>query len=125
MLKKTSSFKELLVWQKAHELVLTTYLFTKRLPHDEIEGLIKDIRMTSAAIASRIAEGHQSANPGRTIQYLCHGQESLNRLAYLLVLCEDLDYGSSDQINDLIEELSDLISNAIGKTKHNLTLDFA
>ncbi len=51
------SFRDLMVWQKAHLLTLASYRNTARFPREEIYGLTSQIRRCSASIAANIAEG--------------------------------------------------------------------
>ena len=50
------SFKELIVWQKAHQLVLEIYRFTREFPADERFGLISQIRRAAVSVPANIAE---------------------------------------------------------------------
>lgn len=43
-------FRELLVWQKAHALVLRVYETTKTLPSEEKYGLTSQIRRSASSI---------------------------------------------------------------------------
>ena len=51
------NFKNLLVWQKAHELALLTYRVTADFPRDELFGPRNSLRKTSVDIPAHIAEG--------------------------------------------------------------------
>ena len=49
------SFKDLIVWQKAYELVLRVYRLTEKFPKSEQYGLLSQIRRSSVSIVSNIA----------------------------------------------------------------------
>jgi len=51
------NFKELLIWQKARELVKVVYSTTEKLPFEEKFGLVSQMRRASVSIVSNIAEG--------------------------------------------------------------------
>jgi len=51
------SFKELIVWQKAHNFVLDIYRLSKEFPKEETYGLTSQIRRSSVSIPANIAEG--------------------------------------------------------------------
>ena len=53
----TQSFEDLLVWQKAHQYVLSIYRITKGFPKEEMFGLVNQMRRASASITANIAEG--------------------------------------------------------------------
>ena len=50
------SYKEV-VWQKAMDLVASTYRATARFPKDELFGLTSQARRAAVSIPSNIAEG--------------------------------------------------------------------
>ena len=52
-----TSYKDLIVWQKAMELVVAIYQFTDRLPRSERFGLSSQMRRAAISIPSNIAEG--------------------------------------------------------------------
>src|SRR5215469_11959184 len=49
-------FRELKVWDKSHQLVLTSYKLTSSFPKQEIFGMVSQIRRCSASIPANIAE---------------------------------------------------------------------
>ena len=50
-------FRELKVWQKAHELTLAVYQLTASFPREELYGLNAQIRRAGSSIAANLAEG--------------------------------------------------------------------
>ena len=52
-----TSYKDLIVWQKAMELVVVIYRLTENFPINERFGLSSQMRMSAVSIASNIAEG--------------------------------------------------------------------
>ena len=51
-------FKELVVWQKAMDLVDEVYLLQRGFPKPEVYGLGDQLRRAVVSIPSNIAEGH-------------------------------------------------------------------
>jgi len=51
------TFQDLLVWRKAHELVLAVYAFTAGFPKQETYGLSPQLRRAAVSIPANIAEG--------------------------------------------------------------------
>ncbi len=41
--RSARAFRDLIVWQKAHQFVLDTYMYTNKFPKEEIYELIKSI----------------------------------------------------------------------------------
>ena len=51
------TFRDLLVWQKAHGFVLNCYRFTSSFPKHETYGLASQMRRAAVSVAANIAEG--------------------------------------------------------------------
>jgi len=62
------SYKELVVWQKAMDLVVEVYKLTTCYPKEEKYGLVSETRKTSRSIPNNIAEGRRR----RTRRDFCH-----------------------------------------------------
>lgn len=56
-MEKAKTFQNLLVWQKAHEFVLSIYKLTHNFPPEEKFGLTSQMRRASISIAANIVEG--------------------------------------------------------------------
>ena len=52
------SYRDLVVWQKAVELVTEIYRLTQTFPKEEMFGLMSQMRRAAVSIPSNIAEGH-------------------------------------------------------------------
>jgi four helix bundle protein len=52
-----NSYKELIVWQRAMELVVAVYELVEKYPKEEIFGLSSQMKRASISIPSNIAEG--------------------------------------------------------------------
>ncbi|RYF85499.1 MAG: four helix bundle protein, partial [Chitinophagaceae bacterium] len=58
-MEKSTSFEDLIVWQKAHAFVLHVYKVTEDFPKYEIYGLTSQFRRAAVSIAANIAEGYR------------------------------------------------------------------
>ncbi|WP_293163042.1 four helix bundle protein [Okeania sp. SIO2C9] len=54
------NFRDLIVWQKAHQLVLEVYGFSSNLPKTETYGLTSQLRRASVSVPANIEEGVRS-----------------------------------------------------------------
>ena len=54
---KARSFRDLMIWRKAHEFVLAVYRFTSEFPKGEVYGLGQQMRRAAVSIPANIAEG--------------------------------------------------------------------
>lgn len=52
-----SDFKELRVWQKAHEMTLLSYHVTAEFPKEEMYGLMSQLPRARVSIGANIPEG--------------------------------------------------------------------
>ncbi len=64
------SYKELIVWQRAMELVAETYDVTEGFPKEETYGLVSQMRRAAVSIPSNIAEGRHRGTKKEFIQFL-------------------------------------------------------
>jgi four helix bundle protein len=55
---KITSYRDLLVWNRAMDLVEDCYRISKQLPQSEIYRLMSQIRRAAVSIPANIAEGH-------------------------------------------------------------------
>jgi hypothetical protein len=49
------SFQDLIVWQKAHQLVLEVYRFSSAFPQAETYGLMSQLRRASVSVPANIS----------------------------------------------------------------------
>lgn len=110
------AYRDLIVWQKAVELVVEIYEVTKRFPRDELYGLTAQVRRAAVSIPSNVAEGQGRLTEGEFRQFLGHARGSLLELetqleiARRLKYLRDTDYGSlSRQSSELGRILNGLI----------------
>jgi four helix bundle protein len=59
------TFRDLVVWQKAHEFVLAVYRFTAGFPKQETYGPALQMRRSAVSIPANIVEGFRKAQPTR------------------------------------------------------------
>ncbi len=84
-------FKNLLVWQKAHELALFTYRITAEFPKEELFGLRNTLRKTSVDIPAFIAEGCSKTTDQEFGRMISNAIGLNNRLEYYALVAKDLE----------------------------------
>ena len=57
MREPAKTFEDLIVWQKAQQLVLEVYQITSHFPQHEIYGLTSQFKRFTVSIAANIADG--------------------------------------------------------------------
>jgi four helix bundle protein len=86
------TFKDLKVWQKAHQLVLEIYQTTKNFPTEEKFGLTNQVRRASVSVASNIVEGFKRRGKNDSLHFYTIAEGSLEEVKYQTLLAKDLDY---------------------------------
>jgi four helix bundle protein len=104
------TFEDLVVWQKAHELVLTVYRFTESFPKSELYGLTSQLRRAAVSVAANIAEGFKKIGKADKARFMNTSQGSIEECRYYLILVKDLGYGETQELNSLLEEVSKLLT---------------
>jgi four helix bundle protein len=101
-------FRELRVWEKAHQMVLDSYKATIDFPKQELFGLVSQIRRCSSSIPANIAEGCGRLGNSELHRFLQIACGSANELEYHFLLARDLGYLSKQCHADLEKQLLDL-----------------
>ena len=104
------SYKELIVWQKAMDLVEETYFVVKRLPKEELYALSDQMRRAAVSIPSNIAEGQVRNSTKEFVNFLSIARGSNAELQTQLLICVKLRYLKE---NDIAKALG--LSEEVGK----------
>jgi len=111
-------FRELRVWEKAHELTLVVYRTTTTFPKAELYGLTSQMRRCSSSIPSNIAEGcGRSGNP-ELHRFLQIASGSGSELEYQLLLARDLNYLTPQdyqRVSSLTVEVRRMLTSLMGR----------
>ena len=104
------TFRDLVVWRKAHELALAIYSFTAHFPKSETYGLASQIRRSAVSVPANIAEGFRRRGRADKARFMNIAEGSLEETRYCLLLAHDLGYGDGAQLTISLEEVSRLCS---------------
>lgn len=111
------SYKELVVWQKAMDLVIVIYEVTDALPAIERYGLISQMRRAAVSIPSNIAEGRRRGSRKEFRQFLAiafgSGSELETQLEIIrrLPFRKDVDVSSANALlGEIMRMLNKMIS---------------
>jgi len=115
------SFQDLLVWQKAHSLVLQVYRLTRELPKEEIYGLTSQFRRAAISIPANIAEGFRKRHRPDKLRYMNIAQGSLEECRYYALLTSDLDYADAKPLVGAIEDVSKMLQSYIAAIRNSYT----
>ncbi|MEW6410041.1 MAG: four helix bundle protein [Nitrospirota bacterium] len=105
-MEKAKTFRDLLVWQKAHALALDVYKMTQDYPKEEKFGLVSQMRRSAVSIAANISEGFTKKGHRDKMNFYNIAQGSLEELKYYLILSHDLGY--LDLLKNLFEKAEEV-----------------
>src|SRR5271157_1239364 len=110
-------FRQLEVWEVAHQLVLRVYKVTQEFPKHELYGLTSQMRRCSASIATNIAEGCGRTGNGDLHRFLSTAMGSAFELEYFLLLSQDLGLvvDSYDELNTETRRVQRMLGSLIRK----------
>ncbi|HEX8072953.1 MAG TPA: four helix bundle protein [Pyrinomonadaceae bacterium] len=91
------SHRDLIVWQRAMDLVVAAYHVSKTFPREEAYGLTSQLRRAAISIPANIAEGQGRRLTKEFQQFLAHARGSLLELDTHLELALRLSYLNIEQ----------------------------
>ena len=110
MMKSPSkSFRDLIVWQKAHKFTLAFYDLTQSFPKQETYGLTSQLRRSAVSASANIAEGFRNRGKADKLRFYNIAQGSLEESYYYLILAKDLKYCNSEPLQELYQEVGKLL----------------
>lgn len=115
------NYRELIVWQKAMELVVAVYGVTKGFPQDEMYALTSQLRRAAVSVPSNIAEGQGRKSPSEFRRFLNIARGSLQETETQILIAEKLGYIDGNQQDGLLAQCTDVarLLNALSKSLHH------
>ena len=101
------SYKDLVVWQKAMDLVTDTYRATRGFPKEELFGLTSQARRAAVSIPCNIAEGQGRLSDKEFRHFLGCARGSLMELETQLQVGENVGYLQHDELTGLLQACSE------------------
>ena len=98
-------FRDLKVWQCAHQITLTVYRCTRNFPREETYGIVGQLRRCSASVAANIAEGCGRSGNAEFGRFLTMAMGSASELEYFLLLARDLEYLAAEKYTLVAQEV--------------------
>ncbi len=112
------SFKELIVWQKSVDLVVSVYDLCKELPSSERFGLTSQMQRCSVSIPSNIAEGYRRNNRKEYVQFCGVALGSAAELETQLIITQKLYKDlTTDHLIERAIEIQKMLSSLVAKLK--------
>lgn len=107
------SYGELIVWQKAMDLVQSVYEAVRAFPKEEIYGLTSQLKRAAVSIPSNIAEGQGRKSSREFLHHLSTAYGSLMEVETQVLIAVRLGYLNqqhADQITERTSEIGRLIN---------------
>src|SRR5438046_1291316 len=104
----SEKYKDLLVWQKAMDLVKSIYRVTKVFPREEIYSLTSQMRRAAIAVPSNIAEGKGRYSTADVNHFLVQARGSLYELETQILIAADLGYLAQDETRYLLASTAEV-----------------
>lgn len=110
-----NNYRDLLVWQKAMDLVTAIYQATGSFPKHELYGLTSQAQRAAVSIPANIAEGHDRDSTKEYLRHIAIAVGSLAELETLLAIAQRLRYLENAPYEQLQAE-----SRSLGRMLRNL-----
>ena len=114
------NYRDLIVWQKAMDLVEKVYLGTKSFPKEELYGLTNQLRRACVSIPSNIAEGQGRRTDKDYANFLFIARGSLHEVETQILIAERLQFIDKLAVQVLLDssaEVGRLINGLINALK--------
>lgn len=106
--KKIRNFEDLIVWQKAHQLMIHVYTFTELLPRDEKYNRISQLKRSSSSTPANIAEGFGRYHYQENIQFCRQARGSLEETRNHIIAARDLSQAPESECEKLLKKSEEL-----------------
>lgn len=113
------SFRDLEVWQEAHQLVLMVYRASEKFPRPERFGLTLQFRRAAVSIPANIAEGFGRRTTKELLQSLAIANGSLEETRYYALLAGELSYFERETYDGL-EKQSTSVARLLSALRRSL-----
>ena len=110
---KLKTYQELIVWQKAMDLVEEVYEASRCFPREEIYGLTSQLRRAAISIPSNVAEGQGRRTTPDFIRHLSIAYGSLMELETQILIATRLSYlvqGECQKVMSMAGEVGRLLN---------------
>ena len=108
MREHVRSVRDLLVWQRAMDLVEICYRLTANFPQEEKFGLKSQIRRASTSIPANIAEGFGRWNPADFARFISIASGSLRELETHLAISARLEFLNTSSVTSTLRQTEEL-----------------
>ncbi len=116
---RSQSFRDVVVWQKAHAFTLGVYRTSEPFPKYELFALTSQLRRAAASIPANFVEGFRKRTTPDKLKFYNIAQGSADECLYHLILAHDLNYADTTGLQSDLEEVSRLLQGYINGLERN------
>jgi four helix bundle protein len=102
------NYRDLQVWNKAHNLTLELYRLSREFPREEIYGVTSQLRRAAVSIGANLAEGCGRRTSSELARFVRIAMGSASELDYHLLLSRDLGLMNGDDFTHTASELTEV-----------------
>lgn len=113
-------FRDLKVYQRAHELVLEIYRRSASFPDSEKYGLTRQMRRAAVSVPANIAEGTMRSSDPDFARFLHISMGSASEVDYYLILARDLGFlngASYERLNSELQDVKRMLNGLLARVK--------
>jgi four helix bundle protein len=112
--KKVETFRDLVVWQKSHQLTVEVYNSTKKFSKKESTSLAEHMRQSVAPIPINIARGFKKRGKKNKIHYYQQAFMIVEEIRYYLILSQELgEYKEPEAALELCDDIERMLKRLI------------
>jgi len=104
----SQSYRDLIAWQKAMDMVEAVYRVSKAFPSHELYALTRQLHRAAVSVPSNIAEGHSRFSQRDFRHFLRQSRGSLAEVETQLELACRLGYIDAKELRPLIDRTDEV-----------------
>ena len=117
---RIKDFTDLIVWRKAHELVIRIYKLVRSFPRYEQHGLADQMRRAAVSVTSNIAVGFGRQGTREKVQFYYLAVGSLTELRNQILVAKDVYNSDARWELERIVEVEKILSGLIKATRSRI-----
>ena len=117
-----ATYRDLAVWQKAMDLVVSAYRVASKFPAQEQYGLKSQLQRAAVSIPANIAEGHGRASRGDYGHHISIARGSLAEFETHLMIAVRLEFVAREDVIEawnLAQEVSKMLTTLVRAIRDN------
>ncbi|MBN2235233.1 MAG: four helix bundle protein [Opitutales bacterium] len=114
---RTENFKDLVVWQKAHALVIEAYGISKTVLGNSSVDVVSNMCSDTVSIAATIAQYRSNQTASESLRLLSTVQGLAERVRYYCLILGDLGSVDATPFQTRLDEIVVLLASQMGNNR--------